>query len=713
MRRWLSFRNWPIAWKMALVIALVFLLGLALMALSGDLLVRSSLQQSQERELLERALQQAAQVGAFRDEYLRRLYSIAERNGADFGRDDAELWQKVLLTEKGTMPYLYDLDLLDLHGRVVASTSRSLIGQDWSGEAWYTDAASRMAGVSRLRTYGDAPYPLLVMYVPVPTATGPAGQVLVGRVPASSLWDLVDPIAVRASGYAFLVDNNMVTIAHGLRDKTTGHPTHQYVFYSIYPLDDPRQSARIAQANRERLYGEQEIAKDPGGLGALAVFIEGAPEASLDDPSRSIVHYYWDVQKTWKTGVAVPVGKPQGLKPAHKIAANDWVLCITVSDADFMAPLNQLRTGLLIVTAGTMLVACAVAVLLSRAFTGPVRRLAGLATRVRDGHYDERMHLRQEDELGRLAQGINAMLDRLVESLNAQQHQLATLLHTADAVRGDAATVSSSAEELAAATEQLSASAEEVSATVQSMARDAYEQMGQVQSTAGEIQGLDHEIGQLGDLSQRMERSAEHMRRIAEETERAVATAREHSGRIEAFVRKIEKFSRQTNMLALNATIEAARAGDMGESFAVVADEVRRLAESSRQALAEVGTLNEAIRQSMDAINGAVAQSHDAIVQIVSMAGEMVQTATRQGGASRALVETINRLAVIAEKNSAAAEEMAASVETQTAAFGQVSASSQDLAGLSLHLQELAERLAPDDAAAEPAPGGGGPDKAS
>jgi methyl-accepting chemotaxis protein len=78
---------------------------------------------------------------------------------------------------------------------------------------------------------------------------------------------------------------------------------------------------------------------------------------------------------------------------------------------------------------------------------------------------------------------------------------------------------------------------------------------------------------------------------------------------------------------------------------------------------------------------------------VVGLTGEMAGTASRQAVSSRSLVEVVNQLAAIAEKNAAGSEQMAAAVEQQSAAFEEISSSSHEMAGLALRLQTLSRDL--------------------
>ncbi len=698
MNKRLRIRDWPIAWKLTLAMLGIFLVAQLAAYMVSETLVRSRLLADEERALVERATQQAEMVRDFRDQYLLRLIEAASRKSSTFARGDQAASRSALQEELLRAGDFRDLSLLDKEGHVLISTEPALEEQSFASADWFGGVQRRQAGISHLQAATDLAIPTFILYVPVSGAssTGSTSTALMGRLPASLLWELVDVIQVRG-GYGYMSDDNAVLIAHGVRDSATGEPTHALVLNAIGSEQDPP----VAAANVQNVYGRPITTWL--NVPTLATFIRQEvrtlPPAGAD-PAAYIHRYYFGQQQAQKTSVAVPVGEPKNLKVSHAIGATDWVLGITVADVDFLAPLAQLQRGLLMAAGVSLLLVIAATLIFSRMITQPIRHLADLAAHVERGAYDERAHLEQADELGRLARGLNAMLDRLAEALLTQRQQMETLLHTAATARQDAETVSSSAEEMAAATEELNASAEDVTRTVQEMAQDASEQMNQVQRTAEEIRGLDQEIGRVVSLAQHMNASSERMRALAEEAERGVATAKEGSHRIEAVVKMIEKFGRQTNVLALNATIEAARAGEMGESFAVVADEVRRLAESSRQALVEVATLNKAIRQSTDDLNQTMSQTKKAIGEVVALIAQMSQTADRQALASHSIVQVVNQLAVIAEKNAAGAEEMAASVEEQTAAFEEISISSQELAGLALRLQAMAQRLAPDSESA-------------
>ena len=74
----------------------------------------------------------------------------------------------------------------------------------------------------------------------------------------------------------------------------------------------------------------------------------------------------------------------------------------------------------------------------------------------------------------------------------------------------------------------------------------------------------------------------------AESTNSQVAGLAEAAQKIGDVVKLIRDIAGQTNLLALNATIEAARAGEAGRGFAVVASEVKSLAVQTAKATEEI-----------------------------------------------------------------------------------------------------------------------------
>ena len=145
----------------------------------------------------------------------------------------------------------------------------------------------------------------------------------------------------------------------------------------------------------------------------------------------------------------------------------------------------------------------------------------------------------------------------------------------------------------------------------------------------------------IGEISAQLTRTTEVVRAAvgeAETTNSQIAVLAEAAQKIGAVVKLIRDIAGQTNLLALNATIEAARAGEAGRGFAVVASEVKSLAVQTAKATEDIAAQILAVQGSTES----------AVAAIGSIAARMHE---------------------ISEYTSA----VAASVEQQNAATGEIS----------------------------------------
>jgi methyl-accepting chemotaxis protein len=148
-------------------------------------------------------------------------------------------------------------------------------------------------------------------------------------------------------------------------------------------------------------------------------------------------------------------------------------------------------------------------------------------------------------------------------------------------------------------------------------------------------------------------------------------------------VKLIQDVAGQTNLLALNATIEAARAGEAGRGFAVVASEVKSLAVQTAKATEEIasqiagvqastGTAVEAIRRisdRMQEINVHTAAVAASVQQQNAATGEISDNVTSAAQGTKEIVAALSEVAGAATETRGSAETvLSASEAVETAA---------------------------------------------
>lgn len=259
----------------------------------------------------------------------------------------------------------------------------------------------------------------------------------------------------------------------------------------------------------------------------------------------------------------------------------------------------------------------AVGWVLSRSVSGPVLQLQRSIKHIDEtADLTERIHLKRQDEVGLIAQSVNAMLQSFGDIIrDVRQGAGAMAERVGDNSRANEE-VGRILERLNEEVEQVAAAINELSATVRGINEST--------SAAAERASQAEQECRLG--AERSRASGEQEARLQHEISTASTNLNrlaERASDIQAVIDVIQEVSEQTNLLALNAAIEAARAGEYGRGFAVVAEEVRTLAQKTEnssaeiktmieQFAAEVGTTVEAMGQAVESAEAAGALSEEA-----------------------------------------------------------------------------------------------------
>jgi methyl-accepting chemotaxis protein len=342
-----------------------------------------------------------------------------------------------------------------------------------------------------------------------------------------------------------------------------------------------------------------------------------------------------------------------------------------------------------------MLIAVVVAVLLIAAGTGTwislsisnrLRRAMVLADAVAEGDLSQSLVVNSHDEVRDLVEALNRMTVNLRATADIAEAIASGNLTVTAKRRSDADALGIALErmleklrgvvsEAAAAADNVSSGSQQLSASAGELSQGATEQASSTEEASSSMEQMAANVKQNADNAAQTEKIARQSAKDAETSGSAVDQAVTAMQTIAEKITIVQEIARQTDLLALNAAVEAARAGEHGRGFAVVASEVRKLAERSRTAAAEIGTVSTQTVKAAQSAGEMLAHLVPDIQKTADLVAEISAACREQDVGAEQVNTAIQQLDKVTQQNASASEEMSATSEELAAQAEQLQAS--------------------------------------
>ena len=336
--------------------------------------------------------------------------------------------------------------------------------------------------------------------------------------------------------------------------------------------------------------------------------------------------------------------------------------------------------------------------LFNKMIVKPLRKDMKLAKAIGDeGDLSYRLEMASADELGQLGHALDNMADglkdraELAEKIASGNLRVEVELASEKDVLGRALAnmvnnLNGLVSQIYEMAEMISSGAHQVSDSNQALSQGATEQAASVEEMTSSMTEMGSQTktnaenaNEAKQLANRVKSAAEKGNNQMQEMVAAMEEINTSGRNISKINKVIDEIAFQTNLLALNAAVEAARAGKHGKGFAVVAEEVRNLAARSAQAAKETAALIEGSVEKTargSEIGDQTAAAFEDIVSGISKVSELVDqiavASNQQAQGISQVNEGLGHVDMVAQQNTANAEESAATAQELTTYISQL-----------------------------------------